>query len=100
MDTDSICNPGRLKKITEDPHDIVGEQLENQVRDENYNRVEQNNNINKIQEKINTNTSDYLQNCFDQMNKDCFYIEPLLIPTQPFDSYNSEDPISKFMDKL
>ena len=100
MDTDSICNPGRLKKITEDPHDIVGEQLENQVRDENYNRVEQNNNINKIQEKINTNTSDYLQNCFDLMNKDCFYIEPLLIPTQPFDSYNSEDPISKFMDKL
>ena len=101
MDTESICNPGRLKKITEEPTDIVGEKLENQVRDENYIKAEQNNNnINKIQEKINTNTSDYLQNCFDLMNKDCFYIEPLLIPTQPFDSYNSEDPISKFMDKL
>ena len=101
-DDKSIFNPGnpsKLKKINEEPTDVVGEKLENQERDVNYIKVGQNNG-NNMQEKINTNTSDYLQKCFDQMNRDCFYIEPLLIPTQPFDSYNSEDPVSKFMDKL
>ena len=44
--------------------------------------------------------SDYLHKCFDLMTNDCFYIEPLLIPTQPSDNYNSFDPISKFMDEL
>ena len=98
-DEKSIYNVGRVKKIDEDPTDIVGEKLESQQIDANYNKAGQNNN-NINNEKINTTTSDYLQVCFDKMNKDCFYIEPLLIPTQPFDSYNLEDPISKFMDKL
>ena len=43
----------------------------------------------------------YLDDLFDEMNKDCFYIEPLLIPIQPVDNnYNTSDPISKFMDAL
>ena len=45
--------------------------------------------------------SNYLHKQFDEVNKNCFYIEPLLIPIQPIDNnYNSPDPISKFMDAL
>ena len=95
-DIKSCCGNVRGKKIKEDVKDIVGTELDNQKRDDAYKKAEQNN----IQENINKTMSDYLHNHFDEMNKDCFYIEPLLIPTQPLDSYNSVDPISKFMDKL
>ena len=95
-DIKSCCGNVKGKKIKEDVKDIVGTELDNQKRDDAYKKAEQNN----IQENINKTMSDYLHNHFDEMNKDCFYIEPLLIPTQPLDSYNSVDPISKFMDKL
>ena len=43
----------------------------------------------------------YLNVQFDEINKDCFYIEPLLVPIQPMDNnYDTTDPISKFMDAL
>ena len=95
-DIKSFCGNVRGKTIKEDVKDIVGTELDNQKRDDAYKKAEQNN----VQENINKTMSDYLHNHFDEMNKDCFYIEPLLIPTQPLDSYNSVDPISKFMDKL
>ena len=45
--------------------------------------------------------SDYLNNLFDEMNKDCFQVEPLLAPMQPTDNnYDTSDPITKFMDAL
>ena len=45
--------------------------------------------------------NDYLNKLFDQMNKDCFKIEPLLIPTQPNDgNFDSSDPITKYMNAL
>ena len=90
---------GRMAKIREEPTDIVGTEIKNQERDEEYNKNGKNN-INNIQEKVNSTTSNYLHKCFDLMNNDCFYIEPLLIPTQPTDNYNSFDQISKFMDTL
>jgi serine/threonine-protein kinase ULK/ATG1 len=80
-------------KIKDEPTDIVGMEIEKQKMDDAYKNE-------GIQEKINSSMSDYLNKCFDEMNKDCFYIEPLLIPTQPYDSYNSVDPISQFMDTL
>jgi serine/threonine-protein kinase ULK/ATG1 len=80
-------------KIKDEPTDIVGMEIEKQKMDDAYKNE-------GIQEKINSSMSDYLHKCFDEMNKDCFYIEPLLIPTQPSDSYNSVDPISQFMDTL
>ena len=80
-------------KIKDEPTDIVGMEIEKQKMDDAYKNE-------GIQEKINSSMSDYLNKCFDEMNKDCFYIEPLLIPTQPSDSYNSVDPISQFMDTL
>lgn len=86
----------KQKKIQSEPTDIIGIEIDNQKRDDAYIKEGQNN----IQEKINSSMASYLQNCFDEMNKDCFYIEPLLIPTQPSDSYNSVDPISQFMDTL
>ena len=99
-DEKSICQVGKVLKIKDEPTDVVGTELENQKRDDAYKKGDQNNLNNNHNEIINNTMSDYINNCFDEMNKDCFYIEPLLIPTQPFDSYNSEDPISKFMDKL
>ena len=74
-------------------------ELQKHIIDDSYKKTGQNN-INNIKEKIDSSMSDYLQNIFDEMNKDCFYIEPLLIPTQPSDGLNSVDPISKFMDTL
>ena len=50
------------------------------MRDKAFKRGDKNN-IGNNQEKINNSMSDYLNNYFDEMNKDCFYIEHLLIPT-------------------
>ena len=84
------------KPITKDEKDYVGNATK--LEDNNINE-EQPKEVNK--NKIDKDLSDYLNKKFDEMNKDCFYIEPLLIPTQPIDiNYNSPDPISKFMDSL
>ena len=80
-------------KIKDEPKDVVGMEIEKQKMDDAYKNE-------GTQEKIDSSMSGYLHKCFDEMNKDCFYIEPLLIPTQPSDSYNSVDPISQFMDTL
>jgi serine/threonine protein kinase len=98
LDNISICNIPKMPGIKVDQEDIIQQKLDEQKMNENYN-VEKNVIDNKP-EKMDNNMSRYLHNCFDEMNKDCFYIEPLLIPTQPSDSYNSEDPISKFMENL
>ena len=98
LDNISICDLPKMPGIKVDQEDIIQQKLDEQKMNENYN-VEKNVIDNKP-EKMDNNMSRYLHNCFDEMNKDCFYIEPLLIPTQPSDSYNSEDPISKFMENL
>jgi serine/threonine-protein kinase ULK/ATG1 len=55
----------------------------------------------KKEENLENNMNDYLNKLFDQMNKDCFKIEPLLIPTQPNDgNFDSSDPITKYMNAL
>jgi len=80
------------KQINKEPKDYVGNIPSN--TDININVGEKNN-------KIDNDMGNYLNKKFDEMNRDCFYIEPLLIPTQPTDiNYNSPDPISKFMDAL
>ena len=98
-DLKPFIEPVKGRQITDDPINIIDEELKRQKMDDVY----KNNNIENVninnKDKINS-MSDYLHICFDEMNKDCFYIEPLLIPTQPSDSYNSVDPISQFMDTL
>ena len=98
-DNKPFSQPGKPQKIKNEPKDVVGNELQKHIIDDSYKKTGQNN-INNIKEKIDSSMSDYLQNIFDEMNKDCFYIEPLLIPTQPSDGLNSVDPISKFMDTL
>ena len=98
-DEKSFCQKIRANKIKDDPKDVIGTELENQKIDEAYKNTEQNN-IKVIQEKVNPTMSNYLHKVFDEMNKDCFYIEPLLIPTQPSDNFNSIDPVSQYMDTL
>ncbi len=88
------------KRITKDVKDM----LDIGIKVDDNNRINIKNPDND-KEKYNNNVdqimSDYLHKQFDEVNKDCFYIEPLLIPIQPIDnSYNSPDPISKFMDAL
>ena len=100
LDNVSICEIPKIGGIKKDEEDIIQKKIDEQQRDNNYKvKDEKNPNVNKP-EKIDSSMSSYLHNCFDQMNNDCFYIEPLLIPTQPSDKYNSDDPISKFMDTL
>jgi len=77
-------------RIKGDPKDIVGLEIENQKMDDAYKDEER-------KEKINSTMSEYLFKHFDEMNKDCYYIEPLLIPTQPPNEYNSVDPIFQYM---
>ena len=90
------------KIITKDVKDIID--IEIKKEDNNRNNINENENENvEIKEKSNVQQmlSNYLHNQFDEVNKKCFYIEPLLVPIQPIDNtYNSPDPISKFMDAL
>ena len=81
------------KRIKVNEEDYVGGNIIN---------PEQNNKSgNKEEENLENNRNNYLNKLFDQMNKDCFKIKPLLIPTKPNDgNYNSSDPITKYMNKL
>ena len=89
------------KRITKDVKDYVD--MEMRIED-NKNKINNNNSENEILKEttnIDPVISNYLHKQFDEVNKNCFYIEPLLIPIQPIDNnYNSPDPISKFMDAL
>ena len=64
-DNKSIYKIGRVKGISEESTDVVGEKIKSHEIDDNYKENGQNN-----IEIITNNTSDYLQNCFDIMNKD------------------------------
>ena len=93
------------KRITKDVKDMIdiGIKIEDNNRiNVGGNNDNDNDNVQtKEKSKVDQTMSDYLQKKFDEVNKDCFYIEPLLIPIQPIDNnYNSPDPISKFMDAL
>ena len=87
------------KRITKDVEDFITPEIK---KENNNNQI---NNQENEQEKenieINEMMSSYLNSQFDNVNNDCIYIEPLLIPIQPIDNnYDSLDPISKFMDAL
>ena len=100
QDNISICEVPNIGGIKKDEEDIIQKKIDEQQRDDNYNIKEVNNqNVNK-QEIIDSTMNSYLHNCFDQINNDCFYIEPLLVPTLPSNNYNSNDPITVFMNKL
>ena len=94
MDKNSICGPTTKKKLNDDVPDEIGAKIA--IKKENEAYEKEGSNIKNVDPHI----INYLIDKFDEMNKDCFYIEPLLIPTQPSDNYNSFDPISKFMDTL
>ena len=84
------------RKISEDEEDYIGENIkkDENIQNDGESEIRNENKVDQIMNK-------YLDNLFDEMNKDCFYIEPLLIPIQPVDNnYNTSDPISKFMDAL
>ena len=87
------------KRIAKDVKDMldIGMKI-----DDNNNKINlQEDEKNEEKSNIDQTMSDYLHKQFDLVNKDCFFIEPLLIPIQPIDdNYNSPDPISKFMDAL
>jgi serine/threonine protein kinase len=93
------------KRIMKDVKDMID--IEMRIEDNN-NRININNSSeneknekNKESSNVDPVISNYLHKQFDEVNKNCFYIEPLLIPIQPIDNnYNSPDPISKFMDAL
>ena len=86
------------KRITKDVEDLIDVEIKkennnNQIINENE-QVKQNVDIDQMM-------VNYLNVQFDEINKDCFYIEPLLVPIQPMgNNYDTTDPISKFMDAL
>ena len=82
------------RKISEDEEDYVGGNNDENIQNNEENEIRNENKVDQFMNK-------YLDGLFDEMNKDCFYIEPLLVPIQPVDNnYNTSDPISKFMDAL
>ena len=82
------------RKISEDEEDYVGGNNDENIQNNEENEIRDENKVDQFMNK-------YLDGLFDEMNKDCFYIEPLLVPIQPVDNnYNASDPISKFMDAL
>ena len=96
-------NMSKGKRITEDEEDYVEEALK---REENNTQVEEKGQAEQMKQTnekvVDKNMTKYLKDLFDEFNKDCFHIEPLLIPIQPTDhNYNfDDDPITKFMDAL
>ena len=100
QDNIPICEVPNIGGIKKDEEDIIQKKIDEQQRDDNYKNKEVDNQNGNKHEIIDSTMSSYLHNCFDQINNDCFYIEPLLIPTQPSNNYNSIDPITYFMNKL
>ena len=99
QDEKPFDNIEKGKRITKDVEDMI----EPEIKKENNNNeiIIQENEQPKENIIINEMMANYLNSQFDEINKDCFYIEPLLIPIQPMDNnYDSPDPISKFMDAL
>ena len=96
-------NMSKGKRITEDEEDYVEEALKREENNTQVEEKEQAEQMKQTNEKVvDKNMTKYLKDLFDEFNKDCFHIEPLLIPIQPTDhNYNlDDDPITKFMDAL
>ena len=92
IDNISFCGIlPKMETINEEPTDII-EKKQKEYESDNKKHITSNIKNNEDISKI--------QDIFDKMNIDCFYIEPLLIPTQPNDILNSDDPISQYMDNL
>ena len=99
QDKDNFGNITKGKKILDEPIDYVDEGIK--FRKFNTPLPNDDDDNKKNEKNIEKNMSDYLNNLFDEMNKDCFQVEPLLAPMQPTDNnYDTSDPITKFMDAL
>ena len=86
------------KRITKDVEDLIDVEIK---KENNNNQIINENEQVKENVDIDQMMVNYLNVQFDEINKDCFYIEPLLVPIQPMDNnYDTTDPISKFMDAL
>lgn len=83
------------KPISKDPpKDFIEQINNNNENDEKNENKTENKNIDPEKER---NVNDL----FDKMNKNCFSLEPLLVPNPPVDNiYNSSDPISVYMTEL
>ena len=86
------------KRITKDVEDMIEPEIK---KENNNNQIINENEQVKENVDIDQMMVNYLNVQFDEINKDCFYIEPLLVPIQPMgNNYDTTDPISKFMDAL
>ena len=86
------------KRITKDVEDLIDVEIK---KENNNNQIINENEQVKENVDIDQMMVNYLNVQFDEINKDCFYIEPLLVPIQPMgNNYDTTDPISKFMDAL
>jgi hypothetical protein len=73
----------------EPPEDMIG-QIPEQSEGEGNKEISSGN--------IKPEMDEYVNNLFDEMNKNSFYIEPLLVPNPPVDNlFNCSDPITKYM---
>ena len=94
-DNKQFYEPKNIVNINDTVPDIIGNEI---IINDKYDNGKDENKIENV--KINKNLDKFLQNCFEEMNNDCLYIEPLLIPIQPSNYFNSADPIGKFMEEL
>jgi len=77
-------------KFKDKSKDSIGIEIEKKIDDNCENKG--------VQIENNFSMGDYLNNFFDEMNKDYYYVKPLLMPTQPPNIiYNSVDPIDQCM---
>lgn len=81
------------KGITGEEKDILGTIDKGYVDDKNgFGETISSGDKNKVD-------SEFFHQLFDRINKDYFYLSPLLIPTAPVDHMNNIDPISKFINE-
>jgi len=99
QDENNFGNIPKGKKIRDEPIDYVTGATK--IKESNTPLPSDDDDNKKNEKNIEKNMSDYLNNLFDEMNQDCFQVEPLLAPMQPNDNnYDTSDPITKFMDSL
>ena len=97
QDENPYDNMQKGKRIDDDEEDFVGQALKKAD-----NTPQNIGHETKKENFVDKDMTKYLNNLFDEMNKDCFRIEPLLVPIQPIDTNfnSSDDPIIKFMEAL
>ena len=96
----SIAEKKNYRGIVEDQIDILGKMDELQKINEKNHISDSTNKIQEGNEKVGKELDGFLQDVFDKMNRDTFYVEPLIIPTKPLDNINNIDPASKFIDDI